>query len=339
MQVDSNAANAIRNAAARLGFSGCRIARAGKVPYASRFMSWIEGGGHAGMDWLAREPERRCDPRLVMPGCSSVIMLSYDYGNGWAGPLADHIARYAWGHDYHPIIEEKLADLDETLQFYGGRQRCYVDTGPVLERNFAELAGLGWTGRSGLIVRERGGSCFFLATILTTLPLPADRPGTFRCGSCHQCLDHCPTGALSSDGKVDAARCISYLTIEHKGSIPVELRPMLGARIYGCDECQKHCPWNRKPREAGDSRFWPSVKLRTMKLRDYLALKESQFLDLFRHSPVRRIKRERLLRNVCVALGNVGTGEDIESLMSAMGEGGLVAEHAQWAVEQIQARG
>ena len=205
----------------QLGFSGCRVARAEKSPHAEKLFQWLERGWHAGMEWMARSPERRTDPAEVLPGCRSVICLSYDYDSPGRRPEGEgSICLYAHGKDYHGILEEKLADLQELLSIYGGKQRGYVDSGPVMERDHAEACGLGWRGKSGLIVRRKGGSRFFIATLLTTLELEPDAPVSNGCGSCRRCAALCPTGAIMENGQVDAGRCLSYWTIEHRGAIP-----------------------------------------------------------------------------------------------------------------------
>ena len=236
------------------------------------------------------------------------------------------------------MIEPKLRQLADLLQAHGGIQRWYVDTGPVLERDFAALAGAGWHGKSTMLIHPALGAWFFLAVILTTLPLPGDAPMPDRCGACTRCIDACPTGAITAPRQLDARRCISYLTIELKGSIPVELRPLIGDRIYGCDDCLAACPWNRFARASHEAAFAarPAV---TLPLRELLSLDEAAFRALFRRSPIKRIKRRGLLRNVCVALGNVGGSDDLPALETAAADPEpLIAEHALWAMETIRAR-
>jgi epoxyqueuosine reductase len=251
------------------------------------------------------------------------------------------VARYAWGDDYHDLIRERLGVLDERLAAQGGRQRCYVDTGPVLERDFAAEAGAGWQGKSTMLLHPDLGIFYFLAVILTTLELEPDAPISPRCGSCTACLDACPTGAIRRDAPyhLDARRCISYLTIEHKGAIPEELRPLIGDRIYGCDECLDVCPWNRFAVASREAAFQARPATLGMPLRDYLALDEARFAEMFRGSPILRTKRRGLLRNVCVALGNAGDCGDLPSLATAAADSDpLVVEHARWAIARIQAR-
>ena len=221
----------------------------------------------------------------------------------------------------------------------GGRQRYYVDTGPVLERDFAALAGAGWHGKSTMLIHPELGTWFFLAELLTTLDLEADAPLPDRCGTCTRCMTACPTAAIVAPRQLDARRCISYLTIEFKGSIPEEFRPLIGDRIYGCDDCLSACPWNRFAQASHEATFAANAAVEQMSLRDFLALDAEGFRALFRKSPIKRIKRRGFLRNVCVALGNVGTVDDLPALMQAASDAEpLIAEHAAWAIAQIHQR-
>ena len=289
------------------------------------------------MDWMGRGAEKRCDPREVLPGVRSIVVVALNY---WQGeqPGAQgggRIARYAWGDDYHDVMLKKLERLAAFLAELGGRQKCYVDTGPLLERDHAAEAGIGWHGKSTMLLDSKLGTWFFLGEILTTLELAADAPQTARCGSCSRCITACPTGAITAPHRLDARRCISYLTIELKGPIPVEMRPLIGDRIYGCDDCLEACPWNRFASVSREAAFAarPAV---AMQLRDYLALDEVKFRELFRRSPIKRIKRRGFLRNVCVALGNVGDQRDLSALRRAASDPEpLIAEHALWAIAQI----
>jgi epoxyqueuosine reductase len=253
--------------------------------------------------------------------------------------LRAHIARYAWGDDYHDLIEKKLASLDTFLTQHGGAQRCYVDTGPVLERDFAAKAGAGWHGKSTMLISRQLGTWFFLAEILTTLDLLADAPEPDRCGTCTRCIDACPTAAITAPYQLDARRCISYLTIELKGSIPEEFRPLIGDRVYGCDDCLTACPWNRFAKESHETAFAMRESVAGMKLVDFLELDDDGFRQLFRKSPIKRVKRRGFLRNVCVALGNTGTAADLPALQkAALDPEPLISEHALWAIERIQER-
>ncbi|HET9418051.1 MAG TPA: tRNA epoxyqueuosine(34) reductase QueG, partial [Chthoniobacterales bacterium] len=253
--------------------------------------------------------------------------------------ITGRVARYAWGDDYHELIAAKLDKIDNFLREFGGRQKCYVDTGPVLERDFAAQAGIGWHGKSTMLINKRFGTWFFLAEILTTLELPPDEPARDRCGSCNRCITACPTGAITAPYRLDARRCISYLTIELKGAIPLELRPLIEDRIFGCDDCLEACPWNRFAEVARESAFTARRSTIDFALRDYLALDEPRFRSIFRNSPIKRIKRRGFLRNVCVALGNVGTAEDLPALKRAATDPEpLISEHAKWAIAEIEQR-
>ena len=326
--------------AQRLGFAECRVAPALPAAHREVFEQWVTEGKYGDMQWLARNVERRGDPRLVVPGARSVIVLAMNYFQGDAPHATDYrIARYAWNDDYHDMIEARLWELDALLKSHGGTQRHYVDTGPVLERDFASESGLGWNGKSTMQIHRALGTWFFLATIITTLDLEADTPAKDLCGKCTRCIDACPTNAITAPHRMDARRCVSYLTIEHKGSIPLEFRPLIGDRIYGCDDCLVACPWNKFAQLSHEATFTARESVFTMKLRDFLALTDEQFRDLFRKSPIKRIKRPAFLRNVCVALGNVGTRDDLPALERAASDPNeLIAEHARWAVIQIVSR-
>jgi epoxyqueuosine reductase len=249
------------------------------------------------------------------------------------------IARYAWGDDYHDVITNKLNKIDNFLREFGGEQKCYVDTGPVLERDYAAQAGTGWHGKSTMLIDQRLGTWFFLAEILTTLELPADEPVPDRCGMCERCITACPTGAITAPHRMDARRCISYLTIELKGAIPLDLRPLIGDRIFGCDDCLDACPWNRFAQESREAAFSARKSTTGLSLREYLELNDTEFRALFRNSPIKRIKRRGFLRNVCVALGNAGDISDIPALeRAARDPEPLIAEHARWAIDRIRYR-
>ena len=328
--------------ARELGFDDCRIASANPPRHTAEFRAWLKSGSAGDMSWIERSAEKRSDPGKVLPGARSVVVLAMTYWQGekpTPNEYKTRIARYAWGGDYHEVIETKLRKLDTFLISAGGRQKCYVDTGPVLERDFAAEAGIGWHGKSTMLLNRELGTWFFLAEIFTTLELPSDPPQTNRCGSCTRCIDACPTGAITAPHQLDARRCISYLTIELKGSIPLELRPLIGDRIYGCDDCLDACPWNRFARVSRESAFAARPAVSQMRLRDFLALDDQQFRTLFRGSPIKRIKRRGFLRNVCVALGNVGSQVDLPALAAAAGDAEpLIAEHAIWAIGRIQTR-
>jgi epoxyqueuosine reductase len=331
---------AIRELAEKNGFGDCRFARAVQAPHAVEYFAWLQKGHHGEMSWLSRDPERRADPSQVLQDAKTVLVLAMNYFQG-NDPrhCKGKIARYAWGEDYHQIMLENMVPLDAFLREKGGSQKCYVDTGPVLERDFAGISGLCWQGKSTMGLNQRLGTWFFIGVILTTLEFEPDPPVKNRCGSCTRCIDICPTQAITLPYSLDARRCISYLTIENKGPIPVEFRAAIGDRIYGCDDCLEVCPWNRFAEQTREIKFQLPTELETLTLRQLAMLSDTQFRTLFRHSPVKRIKRARFVRNVCVALGNVGTLEDLVVLNQlAADPNPLIAEHACWAVEQIRGR-
>jgi epoxyqueuosine reductase len=328
-----------------LGFDSCRVAACSAPAHVDKFRDWLKEGAQGEMEYMARGEEKRRDPKKILPNAKSIIVLALNYFQGeenaaeTAAATTGRIARYAWGDDYHDVIAAKLDKIDNLLRECGGRQKCYVDTGPILERDHAAQAGIGWHGKSTMLINEKLGTWFFLAEILTTLELPADEPTRNRCGTCERCINACPTGAITAPHKLDARRCISYLTIELKTSIPLELRPLIGNRIFGCDDCLDACPWNRFAQTSRESAFAARESTTSFSLRDYLALNEPDFCNLFRNSPIKRIKRRGFLRNVCVALGNVGTSDDLPALADAASDcEPLIAEHAAWAIEQIETR-
>ncbi len=339
------AAEQVKAWAAELGFDDCRIAKAGRATHADVFHDWLAGGNHADMAWMERAPERRGDPREVLPGCLAVVSLAMNYFPGESpfpeGAVGGYrIAKYAWNDDYHDLIECRLKELDARLRTLGGVQKPYVDTGPVLERDFATDSGLGWNGKSTMQIHKRLGTWFFLAEILTTLDLAPDAPFGDHCGKCTRCITACPTQAITAPHRVNARRCISYLTIEHKGPIPEEFREAMGDRIYGCDACLEACPWNRFAAESREMAFSAREAVFKKRLRDFLDLDDDGFRALFAKSPIKRIKRPRFLRNVCVALGNTGSPDDLPPLERAAADPDpLVSEHAQWAIRRIQNRG
>ena len=328
--------------AAELGFDDCRIARAGEATHAAEFRAWLAAGNHAQMAWMERSPERRTDPREVLPGCKALICLALNYFPGDSPFPENHpggyrIARYAWNDDYHDLIEQRLAAFVGKLATLGGSHRPYVDTGPVLERDFASDSGLGWNGKSTMQIHKRLGTWFFLTEILTTLDLPPDEPFGDHCGKCTRCITACPTAAITAPHRLDARRCISYLTIEHKGPIPEEFREAIGDRIYGCDACLDACPWNRYAEISREAAFHARESIFKHRLRDFLALDDESFRALFAKSPIKRIKRARFLRNVCIALGNTGRADDIPALERAAADPEpLVAEHAAWALRKLR---
>jgi len=342
--------------AREIGFDSCRIAACKAPPHAMEFREWLGESAQGEMNYMQRGEEKRCDPQKVLAGAKSIVVFALNYFQGnesgigfqpmddWqdahATPAATgRIARYAWGDDYHEVIAEKLDKIDNFLREFGGEQKCYVDTGPILERDYAAQAGIGWHGKSTMLIDQRLGTWFFLAEILTTLELPADEPVPNHCGTCERCITACPTGAITAPHRVDARRCISYLTIELKGVIPLDLRPLIGDRIFGCDDCLDACPWNRFAQESREAAFSARKSTTGMSLREYLELSDAEFRAFFRNSPIKRIKRRGFLRNVCVALGNAGDISDIPALeRAARDPEPLIAEHARWAIDRIRYR-
>jgi epoxyqueuosine reductase len=335
---------ALRARAAAEGFDVVRIARAAPPPGAAdRLSAFLAEGRHGGMEWLAREPSRRADPAALWAEAKSVILLGMNYGPA-ADPLADlrdagkgAISVYARGEDYHEVIKKKLKRLAAFLiERHGGDARVFVDTAPVLEKALAEEAGIGWQGKHTNLVSRDFGSWLFLGSVFTTLELAADEAQGNRCGACRACLDVCPTGAFPAPYRLDARRCISYLTIEHKGPIPRNLRAAIGTRIYGCDDCLAVCPWNKFARAAHEAAFAPRPELEAMRLADFVRLDDAAFRVLFRRSPIKRIGRDRFIRNVLIAIGNGGDSALTEEAVRLISDPSpLVRGAAVWAAAKL----
>jgi epoxyqueuosine reductase len=335
----------IRQRARELGFDDCRFTSAASPETAPNLSDWLAKGAQGEMAWLERNAAKRRDPQLVLPGVKSVIALAISYHDSRPqipDPRTGLIARYARHTDYHDALAEPLKVLTRFVDTLGGadtRSLWYVDTGPVLEREFAQRSGIGFVGKHTNVISRRFGNWILLAEILTTLELEPDVAEKNRCGSCTRCITACPTNAITAPFQLDARLCISYLTIELKGSIPEPLRPAIGNRIFGCDDCLAACPWNRFAREGSLMRQHAKPELATPELLELLALDDAQFKARFAGTPLLRTKRHGLLRNVCVALGNVGGREALPALKSAVSDPEpLIAEHAQWAIKQIEAR-
>lgn len=335
----------LQTAAAAEGFARCRVAAPGPAPHAGALREWIADGSHATMEWMARTAEDRTDPERVLSGIRSIVVLATSYAHenrppAPGGSVRGRIARYAWSDDYHEVIAPRLQALDARMAAAGGRQRCFTDSGPVLERDWAAASGVSWHGKSTMGIHPEMGTWFFLSVILSTLPFAPDDPLPDRCGRCTRCLEACPTAAITAPYHLDANRCLSFLTIENKGPIPEEFRVALGNRIFGCDDCLDACPWNRFARASRDAALAPRADILRTPLRDFLALDEAEFKARFRGSPILRAKRRGFLRNVCVALGNTGGAEDLPALHRALEDTEpLVREHAAWAIARLQARG
>ena len=331
--------------AARLGFVAFGIAAADAAPAAgARLRRWIADGCHGDMLWMADTVDRRATPIGLWPDVRSVVMLGTSYAPG-LDPLrhADHpdtgvISIYAQGRDYHDVIKKRLKALARWLVAAapGNELKVFVDTAPVMEKPLAAAAGLGWQGKHSNLVSRTHGSWLFLGAIYTSLDLPTDVAHPDACGSCNRCQAACPTQAFIAPYRLDARRCISYLTIEHRGPVPVEFRQQLGNRIYGCDDCLAVCPWNRFARTAGDMAFAPRAELTAPRLADLLQLNDAGFREIFAGSPIKRIGRDRLVRNCLYAAGNSGDPalRDIVALLVADPDPG-VADAATWALARL----
>jgi epoxyqueuosine reductase len=334
----------LREAAREHGFDVFGIARPNSIPLArERLDAFLAEGAHGDMDWMETTQARRGDPTTLWPDARSVIMLGMNYGPDTdpRAILAERgrgaISVYAQGDDYHDVIKPRLKSIARWLIAQaGGEVKVFVDTAAVMEKPLAEQAGLGWQGKHTNLVSREFGSWLFLGAIFTTLELQADVAGEDICGSCRACLDACPTNAFPAPYRLDARRCISYLTIEHKGPIPLELREAIGNRIYGCDDCLAACPWNKFAQEGREMKLAARDNLRAPSLAELSRLDNTAFRAMFAKSPVKRIGRDRFIRNVAIAIGNSGDAslkKDAERLSGDASE--LVRDAAKWAVAVI----
>ncbi len=336
----------LRDAATGLGFAACGIAAADAAPLAgARLHQWLAEGCHGGMIWMEGRAEQRASPKGLWPEVRSVIALGMSYAPTH-DPLAlaeepdrGRISVYAQGADYHDVVKKALKALARWLiaEVPDTQLKVFVDTAPVMEKPLAEAAGLGWQGKHSNLVSRDHGSWLFLGAIYTTLDLAPAQPGRDRCGSCSACQTACPTDAFPAPYRVDARRCISYLTIEHDGPIPEEFRKSIGNRIYGCDDCLAVCPWNKFAQSAAANRaFLPRAELVAPALADLLALDDADFRRVFSGSPIKRIGRGRMVRNAAIAAGNSGDAR-LEPLLTTLAgdEIAMVADAAQWALDQL----
>ena len=349
----------IRQKALALGFNDCRFTSAAAPESADRFSQWLSDERHGELAWIERNAHKRIDPQEVLPEARSIICLASAYSDqAPVGPevpqLPNHpiqpigpgrVARYARFADYHDVLKAPLQALAGFVnELLGEEPRSkkslwYQDTGPILERDFAQRAGLGFVGKHTNLISHQAGNWIFLSELLTTLELPPDEPLQNRCGKCSRCIDVCPTDAITAPFELDARKCISYLTIELKGSIPEPLRPAIGNRIYGCDDCLEVCPWNRFAQDAKQMQDSRREDLDAPDLLELLALSEEEFRARFRGTPMFRTKRRGVLRNVCVALGNTADHTALPALENALLDSEpLIVEHAAWAIAQIKMR-
>jgi epoxyqueuosine reductase len=349
--VPTAAKERIAQRARELGFDGCRVTTADAPNSSRQFQQWLSEGRHGEMSYMARNAQKRLDLQRVLPGARSVITLAISYATDEDQPSLPPeqyairntqygvLARYARFRDYHHIIDERLKQLTQFIDALqsGAKSLWYVDTGPILERDLAQRAGLGFIGKHTNLISRTLGNWIFLAEIITTLELEPDEEEKNRCGSCHRCIAACPTEAITAPFQLDARRCISYLTIELKGSIPLHLRPLIGNRIYGCDDCLAACPWNRFAQEGKMMKPFKRDDLAMADLIELLGMDEAAFRRTFAGTPMERTKRRGLLRNVCVALGNIGDESCLPALERATADPEpLIAEHAAWAIERIK---
>ncbi|MDH3297380.1 MAG: tRNA epoxyqueuosine(34) reductase QueG [Gemmatimonadota bacterium] len=349
------AASRIRSTGRELGFTSIGFAPAEAPVHAGVYLDWLEAGYHGEMAWMARPDavRRRLDPREALIGCRTVIVATLSYSpddSSMPGPAPAEndrgqplIARYARGIDYHDWFETRLDALADDVRSLDpdARVRRYVDYGPVLERDHAQRAGLGWIGKNSMLISPELGSWLLLGELLTTLDVEPDPPFVpDRCGTCRRCIDACPTDAILDDRTIDSRRCISYLTIELRGSIPVELRPAIGNRVFGCDICQDVCPWNAAPQPGDPTALVPGGHAEFPAMQEWaealLEMDRDVYREAYRGTPLARPGRDAMLRNLCVGLGNSGDRAAVPVLRRCLADASeLVREHAAWALERL----
>jgi len=325
-----------------LGFQAVGIAGTELSDAEDRLGAWLGRGWHGEMDYMARHGARRARPAELVPGTLRVISCRMDYLPEGAGTAEDPrvaaVARYARGRDYHKVLRARLQKLCDRIEAQTGRfgYRVFADSAPVMEVELARQAGIGWRGKHTLLLSREAGSWFFLGEVYTSLPLPADGPAAEHCGTCTKCIDACPTQAIRAPYQLDARRCISYLTIELKGAIPAALRPLIGNRVYGCDDCQAVCPWNSFAQSTGEPDFAVRNGLDRATLAELFGWSEAEFAARMAGSPIRRIGYERWLRNLAVGLGNAPTTPEVLAALRARAEHSspLVREHVSWALSR-----
>lgn len=337
-------AQSIKDWGRELGFQQVGITGVELGEHEGHLQRWLDAGYQGEMDYMAAHGSKRSHPDELVPGTLRVISLRMDYLPGdsrmakvLGEPEKAYVSRYALGRDYHKLIRKRLQHLAERIEQAIGpfNYRAFVDSAPVLEKAIAEQAGLGWIGKNTLVLNRKAGSYFFLGELFVDAPLPVDPPhGSEHCGRCTACLDICPTAAFVGPYQLDARRCISYLTIEFKGSIPEDLRPLIGNRVFGCDDCQMVCPWNRFARSTGEGDFQPRHDLDNAELAELFRWSEEEFLSRTEGSPLRRAGYERWLRNLAVGLGNAPSSIPVLEALRLRREypSALVREHVEWAL-------
>jgi epoxyqueuosine reductase len=335
----------IRALAAEAGFQRCGISDIALEEDERHLRDWLDKGLHGSMRWMAEHGDKRSRPADLVPGTLRVISVGLDYGRdpdeAWA-TLEDgeraYVARYALGRDYHKLMRSRLQKLADRVATEIGPFgfRVFVDSAPVLERALARNAGLGWIGKHTCLIDRDGGSWFFLGEIYVDLPLPVDPPASAHCGTCTRCIDICPTQAIVAPYRLDARRCIAYLTIEHEGAIDEDLRPLIGNRIFGCDDCQLVCPWNKFAKTTDEPDFRARNHLDTATLADLFAWDEDEFLQRTEGSPIRRSGHARWLRNLAIALGNAPTSAAVVAALRSRRDidDAMVREHVEWALRR-----
>ncbi len=338
----------IKDEARRLGFLLAGVTVPEAPEHLPVFEAWLQQGRHGAMSYMSSERSRTCrgDPSRLMPECKSIIVLATPYSNPGSRPnpsdgqARGSVAAYAWGKDYHDVLPKRMRELVRFIEANVGHavtSRCFTDSAPILERELAQRAGIGWIGKNTCLINPRLGSYFLLSEILVDLKLEPDIPFTTdHCGSCTRCIDACPTGCILPDRTLDARSCISYLTIELRGTIPPEIRAKLGGWVFGCDICQMVCPWNRFSPQQGDAAFDGPLDVAAPSLPDELGRPPDELQERFRRSPIRRAKAAGYLRNLATAAGNTGDPRLLPALQTAAARGDLlVREHCEWAIQQI----
>ncbi len=351
LNIDFNTlSSSIKDWGLELGFDAVGITDT-KLEEAEHYLNqWISKGYHGEMTWMEKHGNKRTNPEKLIPNTIRVISVRMDYRPDEPDPIdilkdpaAAFISRYALGRDYHKVLRSKLQKLAMRIQKDIGPfgYRAFVDSAPVMEKALAEKAGLGWIGKHSNLVNKDAGSWFFLGELYTDLPLPIDKPVGDHCGKCQNCLDVCPTNAIIGPYQVDARRCISYLTIELEGPIPEEFRPLIGNRVYGCDDCQQHCPWNSFSNPTNESDFSPRNNLDKATLLELFDWSETEFLKRTEGSSIRRIGYERWQRNLVIALGNSESNKEIVKTLESKKEdcSSMIREHIEWALHQQNTKG